>query len=532
MAPPSSHHRNEGKTDLEDASPPVCTALVFVGDVPNNNAKCSAVSTLCISCSANLAGRRRALLLPSGTSHACMGCLRPELARLAPLGWESYPSLGGQTFFRYEDIVPSAGTGADVRTTITVRLPPIDQLGTELLALILGYLDWTDIMKSRVCVRLKEASRMAKVRLLTGTRTLLYQRYSSESLEPSMARKEVPSPTLSPLNFERIVKVLPIIEELDLREIRGRPSGDAQIAETLDLNHLASYRFLKRLHLRTLGLGRAFPILTKLVDLQVLDISGSMEWNPHLKLDLKDLSGLRNLEYLNVGLCRGVTGNLLSVADFPCLRVLNVGDTKVTGDIRQIGPKHFCLLETLETGYTSIFGGSVLEFGDATAIAGAWRDLILQRVECGQPLIRQEFSLAKKFFSLTLTLTRSSLSFDGTAYEGDGYVTLFAPHALPLHLEILSAAGLRFGYRWTNKSGGTCDVVWIDAEPDLSEVESIEEQKYRSDLRYIEEGSSTSMFRGHLEPPTPAEYKALLEHHPDMIEKHASKNYSYLELFH
>jgi len=547
---------------------PVST-MVAIGDGDRSNSsgvRRPAIDASCISCLVNLSGQRRALLLPSGAAFACTGCLCQALAQLAHVDRNDYPSLAGQTFYQYEDIVPTmitSGTGigskhtcTDTRTVVTVRLPPMENIGNDILTIIFGYLDWTEVMKLRVCRRWREASRMTKVQLRAGTQEINRSSSVDYQFDPNGRRivtmsppfrKKVPVPQLSARNFERVIQVLPMIETVDFRHMRGkvkvvsgsdtRDEVENPSSNAFDLNALRRYHHLKRLHLDHIDLEGTCPVLKQLGHLQVLDIKG----NFLLKFDLDHLSGLHNLmklncsdcvrvggnlsslkhlagtlEHLDLSRCESVVGNLLDVADFSRLRTLNVVRTKVMGDIRHIGPEHFRVLETFRIEGTAVFGGAIHEFDDANTIAAAWQKLVLQRVQYGQPILLERLLAMHESFSVEIPF--SSRSFDKTAFEGNGHYR--TSRSVPLHLELIFVASQRFCFRWTNRFGGTCDVVWIGTEePDLSQATDIEAREYGHALRYIKWENANSIFRGYLKPPTPAEYKACLKRRRERKKK-------------
>jgi hypothetical protein len=59
--------------------------------------------------------------------------------------------------------------------------------------------------------------------------------------------------------------------------------------------------------------------------------------------------------------CSRVEGNFMDLADFPCLKELNLRDTPVTGDIRDIGENDFSSLEQLSLP-KGVYGGMGYEF--------------------------------------------------------------------------------------------------------------------------------------------------------------------------
>ncbi len=75
----------------------------------------------------------------------------------------------------------------------------------------------------------------------------------------------------------------------------------------------------------------------------------------------------------------------------------------------------------------------------------------------------------------------------------------------PFYIRFIEA-GSRIGYRWETNLDSSCEVNWLDPEPD---IESSDYEEYTEALRKIED--QVTMYRGFHEPPTEEEYNRLYE---------------------
>jgi hypothetical protein len=96
----------------------------------------------------------------------------------------------------------------------------------------------------------------------------------------------------------------------------------------------------------------AFPLLQEF----------DSEHNYGLTGDINSLRVLRGtLEKFRVVFCPRVEGNFMDLADFPHLKILDLEETDVTGDIRDIGDIDFSSLDRLELP-RKVYGGHGYEF--------------------------------------------------------------------------------------------------------------------------------------------------------------------------
>ena len=176
----------------------------------------------------------------------------------------------------------------------------------------------------------------------------------------------------------------------------------------------------------------------------------------------------------------------MDLADFPRLKELNLHDTAVTGDIREIGEQDFSALEetVLPRG---VYGGKGYEF---------------QRISDAAGLINSLYSIKKQrpalFNDWYGSLSRDSPDWYDVGEEFDDY----ADRESPLYI-VFVQAGSRVGYRWENDHHVPCEVNWLDPEPD---EESSDYVKYIEELQEIEQ---QVFYRGFYQPPTEEEYLRL-----------------------
>ena len=218
--------------------------------------------------------------------------------------------------------------------------------------------------------------------------------------------------------------------------------------------------------------------------------------NHSLTGTLESARVLRNtLVELSLHGCCNVTGNIKDLADFPNLEEVGLDNTKVSGDIREIGTGDFISLKRLDVGDLVYGGGDIMRTEDAS------------------PVMEAKYRLKKRnpelFSSRRWRLSEESPQF----YRTDG--RLHHSREPPLWVEFVTA-GPRIGWRWTNAvSGGSCETNWL--EPPLSPPPSEEEgstsnddyydyEKYLHELNQIE-NTDVELFKGYTkEPPTQEEH--------------------------
>ena len=263
----------------------------------------------------------------------------------------------------------------------------------------------------------------------------------------------------------------------------------------VDVPSLLLNRNIKILHATQIHLNGSYPALLQLKNLQSLDLSE----NSLLVLNLRELVAFRQLQELKLSKCSSVTGSLMDLEQLESLAVLDLSFTKVMGDIRAVKTHHFQGLKDLHICGSRIYGGMVQEKADAVGCVMAWFRLFMER-----PLILQAMKGGPDWNKACLALDPSSPdvyrfthSFKDRIYQPPFYVALVV-------------AGPRLGYRWINRAGRGCDIVWLDAtpEPQISD-EGYEE--YHSCLDGIKEINRDSIFQGLDTPPSREQYLDLSE---------------------
>ena len=241
-----------------------------------------------------------------------------------------------------------------------------------------------------------------------------------------------------------------------------------------DIEFISNFTKLRELTINNGNLfnGR-YPCLFNFSHLKILKIGIS---NNHLKFDLEMLAGLPSLKELTCGCNHYLTGNLnslrvlkdtlenvhirncvvegnfMDLADFPHLKVLDLEGTAVTGDIRDIGENNFPSIEELFLP-EGVYGGLDNEF---------------QLISDAEDVIRTLHSLLNKRRPSNLfTGWCGQLSEDSPEwYDVDAlYDDEYEEYEFLFYIRLVRA-GTRVGYRWTTSAEDSCEVNWLDPEPD------------------------------------------------------------------
>jgi hypothetical protein len=246
----------------------------------------------------------------------------------------------------------------------------------------------------------------------------------------------------------------------------------------------------------------SFPLLQKLSikygyclkwDLEMLDGLPSLK-----ELDFYENSGTTGninslraikdtLEKVRISRCRHVEGNFMDLADFPQLKKLDLEETAVTGDIRDIDENDYSSLEELLLPM-GVYGGKGYK---------------LQRISDAPELMRAVYLFNKKHQGISKLKLKDwcgELSQDSP----DWYESMDEIDTTPFCIRFVQA-GSRVGYLWEASfdGGHPCEVNWLDPEPDK---ESSDYGKYIEELQKIERDVNRSSYRGFHQPPTEEEY--------------------------
>ena len=406
----------------------------------------------------------------------------------------------------------------------------IDRLGTDELANIFGFLGPDDIMRARLNKKMRDAARKTVVPVTRFQVT-------SVSKFNAMAAMSTALPHLQQIEISYFHEERHKYSDGEDRDIiyldreytyysDGEDPEEDRSANsnswiTYDIEILIRFRKLRILEIHHAPLNGRYPFLFNFPLLQQLKINCYyLKWNlemlaglPLLKElychdnlfltgNINSLRVLRDtLEKVTIKKCPHVQGNLMDLADFPCLKELNLKNTDVTGDVRDIGESDFSTLESLILPDT-VYGGNGCE---------------LPRISDALSIIRALYAMKKQCPSVWPKIWYASLSEESPdwyglddefdEYYGDDRAAFPSP---PLHVRLV-AAGSRVGYRWETIDGDhPCKVNWLDPEPDR---ESSDYEKYIKELRVIER--QVRFFQGFQQPPSEEAFNVRLRNFVD-----------------
>jgi len=372
-------------------------------------------------------------------------------------------------------------------------------LDTDLLSIILAFLDWPEVLPARVCRQWSEAAKLANV-------TELNVRNRDIGLQlPWMSQ------SLANLESFKIDFGTSLSKDFDIQDgEEAEPTLRLPTVEegyeppaAVDLSPIQNFTGLQRLSLRQTRLNGKYPFLFQFKSLVSLDLL----WNTRLKWDLDMLAGLPNLQRLycpqnhsltgNIAsvralsatlteltlcYCQDVTGSLEDVYDLPLLEILSLEGTKVEGDIRAIGESAFPALKHLDLSDHVYGGGTIQKIAEAAS------------------LMEARYQFMKQFPDVS-TQRLCRLADDSPDRY---YVSCHQSRAPPFWTEFVKV-GPRMGWRWTNAAmGGCCEINWLDPEPHPTD-ELYEE--YCKKLVQDDEKLERGFFRGFHRPPSEVEYR-------------------------
>ena len=404
----------------------------------------------------------------------------------------------------------------DVVVTDSAFVASFDNL-VDVLPNILGFLPPKDIMRQRrVCRKCSEAAKKTIVPL-TDFRLNSVEKYNAMVV---MTRALPNLQQLTIICLEPELDVFDPINGLGRRhkyndgedpdEWRAAIVWDHETTQH-DIEIVSNFRKLRDLTIfRSAPLNGRYPVLFDFPLLQKLKITyDGLKWDLEMltgfpllkKLNISynskltgNISNLRvlkdTLELVDIYGCRNVQGNFMDLADFSHLKALNLFDTAVTGDVRDIVDNDFSLLVYLRLPRT-VYGGWGCE---------------LQRISDAHDLMKTLYLFNRQRSGISMSLFKD---WYGKLSENspDWYESLDVDFSPPFCIRFVEARS-RIGYRWTALGGRTraCEVNWLNTEP---ERESNEYDEYIKRLRQIE--TPVDFYKGFHQPPTEEEYNGLYE---------------------
>ena len=273
----------------------------------------------------------------------------------------------------------------------------IEILGTDELSLILGFLHWKDILKARVNQKWRDAVKMTLVPISRNADS-----YSSQEEEGVFTQETQPEFFIKYIDHAEalswICNALPMLQCIHCNFTLQEPAIiiQANMAKYYmpipppSLDPISKFQHLRHLTLRGVTyLNAHYDFFTAYPELRTLDLSHTSK----VRMDLSMLSGLPKLEKLvccestevtgdikslrviinslceiDFAGCERVGGSLMTLADFPKLQQIDLAGTKVTGDIRDIGPNDFSSIQEMELCDTIYGGGDLMKIEDAPEI--------------------------------------------------------------------------------------------------------------------------------------------------------------------
>lgn len=389
-----------------------------------------------------------------------------------------------------------------------------EELSADEVAIIFSFLNHVDIMHARVCTLWREAAKKTLV-LLTDFDVNSVRSYDA---------MRVMSTALPNLQQIAIRRLGPEQRYTNGEDPRERIAVATANWNSHDINIVSNFRQLRELKLWEAPLNGRYPVLFDFPLLRFLCIHAP----GCLKFDLEMLKRLPSLEELYCTDTRSLTGNLnslrvlrdtlvkvqivrsrnikgnfMDIADFPRLRELNLYDTAVTGDIRDISGSDFPALESICLPKT-VAGGSDYEFQRISEVPSFMHAIHF--------LLHRDIMPLDWTWMFGWKLSRDSP--DWYAPNDDNPILLealligvYLPDP-PFSLQIIQA-GKRLGWSWCSHDGDySCEINWLDPVPS---TESDDYGTYMKELQRFVRRNDFTLYRGYHQPPNEEEYYRLCE---------------------
>eukprot|EP00956_Cyclotella_meneghiniana_P030861 scaffold79185_cov75-Cyclotella_meneghiniana.AAC.1 len=245
---------------------------------------------------------------------------------------------------------------------------------------------------------------------------------------------------------------------------------DVRSEDTIDLREISRFHSLQQLSIMHTQLNGEYPFLFRFMKLRTLAVTDvpKLQFNLDMLSEMSLLSDIRfsgcdelrgsldrlcvlkdTLRSISIMECRNVTGDFMSLSEFPALEVLCLGNgVSVTGDARKLCVEHFPMLRKLEL---------------PDQVKG-WK--ILQRISDADEIIKGLAPLEKRTPGLLTRGHTWKLSIDSPDY----YESIQG-HPAPFDAKLISKMGT-LGWRWTAPHtyppfamgywDVDCETHWID----------------------------------------------------------------------
>lgn len=382
----------------------------------------------------------------------------------------------------------------------TAETPSVDEI-----AIILCFLPPKEIMRARICTVWRDAAKKAlvpmtpfvvdSVRSYNAVRAMstALPNLQELSLHTIFAGDEKEPPAAITTDIIGILSNFTKLRKLTIRR-RSRMTSFSDVrrnyvhVQSITISFLRNLRCeigVSRIGLNLEMFGR-LPLLKELCCVGLKSLEGSL-WD---LICLKD-----TLQKLRLEQCYNVRGNFMDLARFPLLKELDLYETAVTGDIRDIGEHDFPALQSLSLPNT-VHGGRHYEFQQVDEVPAFMHIIhhLLQR----SPTMFKQYELLSAF---DWHLSRHSPDWYAT-----DHVFGSAPSP-PFNLKLFQA-GPFLGWSWcTLDRMHCCEINWLDPLPTdgSNDYEAYMEELHRD----IERRVDFDFFRGYHSPPTEMEFRDL-----------------------
>ena len=419
---------------------------------------------------------------------------------------------------------------APKRQKMHLDVEAAEELGTDEVAIIFSFLSHQDIMRARVCRAWRQAAKKA----------IVHSRFvfKSNSLKSYNAMRAM---SIALPNFQRM-KVFFFEGEVVGSDSDSDSDQEIDISDE-DANYVVATILPNFTKLRSLEIMEFMllqdidPALSNFPLLQTLKISCGWQ------LDLETLSALPLLKELELSLNRsqrlngnlislrslkdtlekliayGIEGDFMTLADFPRLKKLGLGDG-VTGDIRDIRVHDFPALEVISLPST-VKGGYEYDFQRISDVPSFMQAL--------QFLLRRTPTLFKEHridgnchyhngLGLDWRLSQNSPDRYGDIQRdwANESRTEIIPSSPPFNLQLIHK-GSRLGWSWYGcgyssigeYTRSSCEINWLD--PESKQNEDVERFDETCILHSEHVDVEINFFRGYHEPPNELEYRRLCD---------------------